>query len=269
MMLFGALRVELTALWRSRRLLAMMTRRDIAARHAGSAFGALWLYAQPVLMIAAYYVLFDVVFKMRLGENAPVRSAGAYMIAGMLPWIAFSDATGRGMMSLLEAGAMLQKNPLPLALFPARATLTTLAVYLPLMILLVLVYAGMHHFSVALLLLPVLLALMAALWYLLAYSLAILAAALRDVTQIVTFLLSIGVFMSPVMFPPSMIPAGLGWLLWFNPMTPVVLGFQALLLGGNAPEPEVWGALIVWLAVLVPVLDRLIARSREQLIDWL
>ena len=264
-----ALRAELRSLIRARALLAMMVRRELAARHAGSVLGVVWLYLQPLLTIAAYYLVFDVVFQMRLGESAPTRAVGAYLIVGMVPWIAFCDAVNRGMGSLLEAGSLLQKNPLPPALFPARAVLASAVTYLPLMLVLVVGYSLLHRFSPALLLLPPLLALMLAVWFLLAYVLAILAAALRDVTQIVTFFLAIGVFLSPVLFPPSMFPSGLGWTLWLNPITPGVLGLHELLLAGRPPAAETWLGLSAWFVVLTLLLDRLVARSREQLIDWL
>jgi len=264
-----ALQAEFEALWRARGLLAMMARRELAARHAGSVLGVFWLYAQPLLTIAAYYLVFDVVFKMRLGENAPTRAVGAYLIVGMVPWIAFCEATSRGMASLLEAGALLQKNPLPPALFPARAVLTAAVIYLPLSLVLVAAYAPLHGFSPPLLLLPLLMAAMLVIWFLLAYTLAILAAALRDVVQIVAFLLAIGVFFSPVLFPPAMFPSVLAWMLWLNPITPGVLGLQSLLLAGKVPGAEIWLGLAAWAVLLALLLDRLVARSREQLVDWL
>lgn len=260
---------EVTTLWGARALLRVMAARDLQARHAGSAFGIAWLYAQPLLTIGAYFLIFDIVFKLRLGDGAPTRALGAYLIVGIVPWLAFSDAVGRGMMSLVEAGGLLQKNPMPPVLFPVRAVLSSAVVFLPLIALLVPLYAAHHGFSPALLLLVPLLALAVVTWCLLAYALAILAAALRDVIQVVTFVLGIGMFLSPVLFPPSMFPAQLAWLLWLNPMTPAVLGAQSLLLKGVAPGFEVWLAMVVWPALLAVFLDRLIARSREQLIDWL
>jgi len=264
-----ALNAEIAGLWRARGLLAIMARRELAARHAGSVLGVFWLYAQPLLTVAAYYLVFDVVFKLRLGESAPTRAMGAYLIVGMVPWLAFTESTGRGMMSLLEAGGLLQKNPLPPALFPARSLLTSAITYLPLMLLLVAAYTPMHRGSAALLLLPLLLLMMLVIWFLLAYALAILAAALRDVVQVVGFILSIGAFLSPVLFPPAMFPQGLAWVLWLNPMTPSVLGMQSLLLAGAAPGADVWLALAAWIILLAVVLDRLVLRSREQLVDWL
>ncbi len=260
---------EIRDLWSARALLAVMAARDLRSRYAGSAFGALWLYAQPLLTIGAYFLVFDVVFKLRLGEGAPTRALGAYLVVGIVPWLAFTDAVGRGMLSLVEAGALLQKNPMPPALFPVRAVLASAAVFLPMIAVLVPLYAPQHGFSAALLLLVPLMAMAVATWCLLAYALAILAAALRDVIQVVTFVLGVGMFLSPVLFPPSMFPAQLAWLLWLNPMTPIVLGAQSILLKGDAPGLEVWLAMIVWPALLALLLDRLVARSREQLIDWL
>ena len=136
-------------------------------------------------------------------------------------------------------------------------------------LLLVAAYAPLHRFSAALLLLPVLLFLTLVLWFLIAYALAILAAALRDVVQIVGFFLGVGAFLSPVLFPPAMFPQGLAWVLWLNPITPSVLGFQSLLLSGDVPGAEVWIGLACWTVALAVLLDRLVMRSREQLVDWL
>jgi lipopolysaccharide transport system permease protein len=260
---------EIRALWNGRSLLAVMVARDLRMRHAGSALGALWLYAQPLLTIGAYFLVFDVVFNLRLGEGAPTRAMGTYLVVGIVPWLAFSDAVGRGMMSLVEAGALLQKNPMPPVLFPVRAALASAVVFLPMMAVLVPLYAPHHGFGPALLLLLPLLVLALLGWCLLSYVLAILAAALRDVTQLVTFVLGVGMFVSPVLFPISMFPQSLAWLLWLNPMTPTVLGVQSILLQGAVPGPGIWLALLLWLLLLAVVLDRLVARSREQLIDWL
>jgi lipopolysaccharide transport system permease protein len=246
-----------------------MTRRELAARHAGSVAGAGWIYAQPLLTLLVYYLIFDVVFKMRLGEGAPTRAAGAFLIAGLLPWMAFGEALSRAMHSLVEAGSLLQKNPLPPVLFPARAVAATIAIYLPLMLLMALAYTPLHGGSVALLVLPVLLLGQLLLCLVYGYLLAILAAAMRDVLQLAGFALSLGVFLSPVLFPLSMFPEGFRWVLWLNPMTPLILGFQSILLAGAFPDTVSWLALALWLLGGLLVLDRLVERSKEKWVDWL
>jgi lipopolysaccharide transport system permease protein len=128
---------------------------------------------------------------------------GTYLIAGMLPWMAFADALSRGMASLVESGAVLQKNALPPMLFVARAVLASSVVFAPLLLLLLLAYVPLHGLTPAVLAYPALVLLQGLLCLLWGAVLAILAAALRDTMQVVAFALSLGVFVSPVLFPAS------------------------------------------------------------------
>ena len=276
-----ALLKDARALWQARALVAVMTRRELAARHAGTAAGVLWAYVQPVLTVAAFYLVFDVVLSMRMAAGAgngtgtgfgePVRTygAGVFLLVGILPWMAFSDAISRGMNSLLEAGSLLQKNPLPPVLFPVRAVLASSVVFGPLLVLVAMLYVwgyGVGWPALALLPLWVGQLLLSAV---LAYLLAILAAALRDVAQVAGFLLAVGVYLSPILFPMSMFPQGWGWVLWLNPMSAFVLGYQAVLLHGQWPEGQVWAIACAWIVLLLPMLALLAGRSRDQLVDWL
>ena len=264
-----ALLGELRALWRGRGLAWVLTRREVAARHMGTALGIVWPYLQPLLTVAAYYLVFDVVFRMRLGEGAPTRAVGAFLVVGALPWMAFCDAVSRGMNSLIDAGALLHKNPLPPVLFVARAVLASALIYGPLMLLVALAYVPAHRLQPALLAWPALAVLQLLLCLVLAHVLAILAAALRDVVQMVGFLLSVGIYLSPILFPMSLFPERWRWVLWLNPMTALVQGYQQVLLQGAWPAPAVWWVTLAWLAVLALALNVLVARSRDQLVDWL
>ena len=256
-------------LWRARSLVWVLTRREVAARHAGTAAGVLWPYFQPLLTVAAYYLVFDVVFSMRLGAGAPTHAVGTFLVVGALPWMAFCDAIGRGMNSLVDAGSLLQKNALPPVLIVARAVLASSVIYGPLLLLVALAYTPLHQFHLAVLALLPLLMLQLLLCLLLGYLLAILAAALRDTVQLVGFALSVGIFLSPVLFPVTMFPAQWRWALWANPMTPLLTGYQSILLEGTWPRLSAWLAACLWCALGAWVLDRLLRRSRDQLVDWL
>lgn len=260
---------ELRAVWSARSLVWVLTRREVAARHAGTAAGIVWPYLQPLLTVAAYYLVFDVVFSMRLGDGAPTHAVGTFLVVGALPWMAFCDGLSRGMHSLLDAGGLLHKNPLPPVLFVVRSVLASAVVFAPLLLLLALAYAPLHGFALPLLSLPLLLLLQWGMCLLLAYVLAILAAALRDTVQMVGFLLSVGIYLSPVLFPMTLFPERWRWVLWLNPMTAPVQGYQQVLLQGAWPPQAVWWVLLVWMGVLMLALNLLIERSRDQLVDWL
>lgn len=260
---------DLACLWRQRALFWVLTRRELSARHAGTAAGWLWGYVQPLLTVAAYFLVFDVVFAMRLGDQAPTRRVGAFLIVGALPWMAFCDAVNRGMNSLLDAGGTLQKNPLPPVLFPARSVLATMLVYGPLIVLMVPAYWPLHQGAWGVWSVPVLWVAQLLFCMQLAYLLAIFAAALRDTVQITGFVLSIGIFMSPVLFPVSQFPEGWRWVLWINPMTAWVLGYQAALLKGAWPDAAVWVAIALWTGLSAMLLSLVIRRCKDQLVDWL
>lgn len=260
---------DLRSAWAMRSLVRVMVWRELAARHAGTAGGLAWVYAQPLLTVAAYYLVFDVVFAMRLGDAAPTKAVGTYLIVGMLPWQAFCEAVGRGTSSLIESGHLLQKNALPPVLMVLRAVLASAVVYMPLLLLLALAYVPLHRGSVALLVLPLLLLGQLALVFVLAYVLAIMAAALRDTVQLTTFVLSVGVFLSPILFPLTLFPEAWRWVLWLNPMTAWVLAYQNVLLLGDWPTWQSWLGMAAWLVGGAAVLHPLLRRSRDELVDWL
>lgn len=264
-----SLTLQLSELWRLRALLRQMTIREIQASFYGSALGVVWVYAQPLLTIVVYYLVFDVILKARMDEKAPTRAVGVYLIAGMVPWMAFSDAVSRSMRSLLDASPLLQKNALPPILFPARAVLASALTYLPPLLLAGLAVSAIHGFATALIWFPILIAVQYLLAFLFGYVVAILSAAMRDILQLAGFCLSLGIFASPILFTVDMVPASFAWAFWLNPMTPVILGVQSILLLGQTPPASVWLPLMLWLLILSLLANRLILRSREHLVDWL
>ncbi len=261
--------VDWVALWRARSLLWVMTRRELSSRYAGSVAGMAWAYLQPLLTVGAYFLVFDLVFAMRMGPDSPTTRVGIYLVAGALPWLAFCESLSRGASSLIEAGGLLQKNALPPVLFVARSVLAGWVVFVPLMALLTLGYLPISGLSWALLAMPLLLLLQGLLAFLLAHLLAILAAAVRDTVQVLAFTLSVGIYLSPIFFPLSMFAPAWRWVLFANPMTALVMAYQSVLLQGLWPSWTLWLITLGWLLVLALVLNALLIRSRDVLVDWL
>lgn len=260
---------DVLTLWRNRELLLVLTRRELSSRFAGSMAGVLWAYLQPLLMVGAYFLVFDVVFAMRMGDQAATTRLGTYLVVGAIPWMAFAEAITRGARSLTEAGPLLQKNAMPPVLFVARSVLASLFVFGPMLLALALGYGFFHKASWALLALPGLFLLQGVLSLLCAGVLAILTVALRDTFQVLEFVLSVGFYVSPVLFPLSMFPVDWRWVLYINPMTPLVLAYQSVLLQGQWPAAANWAWPVLWCLVLAGLLAWLLSRSREVLVDWL
>lgn len=259
---------EIRELNKYHELLFKMVRREIAARNAGTLFGIFWSYFQPLVIVGTYFFIFDYVFKMRLsGEHAKV-SVGSYLVVGTLPWIAFVDYVSRAMNSLIEAGSLLQKNSLPPAVFVLKSVLASAVVYVPITLGVTLLYGDSHHFSISVLGVVPLLLIHLILAIIVGYTLAFIVAAFRDMQQIVGFVFSLGIFAAPILFELQQYPEGMRWLLWLNPMTPFVLSFQSILLHGMPPD---WLSILVifaWLVVFGFVLNLILPRGKENLVDW-
>ena len=107
-------------LWQSRHLIWKLAKNDFKKRYAGSYLGAVWAMAQPVVTIAMYYLVFDLVFNSR----GPVLSNGQeipYVLsltAGLVPWFFFSEALNHGTMALLEYNYLVKKVVFKISILP-------------------------------------------------------------------------------------------------------------------------------------------------------
>jgi lipopolysaccharide transport system permease protein len=72
-----------------------------------------------------------------------------------------------------------------------------------------------------------------------------------------------------VLFPMTMFPEKWRWVLWINPMTPIVSGYQSVLLQGDWPSAATWLGSLLWIAASAVLLDAVVRRSRDELVDWL
>src|SRR6185436_8708399 len=110
-----------------RGLLLTLTARELKARYRGSLLGFLWSLVNPLLLLAVYTLVFDIVFKNRAGGAQPY---AVFLISGLFPWIWFSGSLLDGTVSLSANAGLLRKAVFPAEVLPVVATLASLAHYL-------------------------------------------------------------------------------------------------------------------------------------------
>src|SRR5262249_48760594 len=111
------------SLWNNRKLIASMVRRDILARYRGSFAGVMWTLLNPLLLMATYFFVFGIVLQTRLGDDT--RSGFVlYFLAGMLPWLPFSEAVGRAPSVVLEHRNFVKKLVFPLETLPVNLVIS-------------------------------------------------------------------------------------------------------------------------------------------------
>jgi lipopolysaccharide transport system permease protein len=233
------------SLWRNRKLIRSMARRDILAKYKGSIFGALWTFLNPLLLMATYAFIFGVVLKTRFGEHGYV----LYFLAGMLPWLAFSEAVGRSTYVIPEHRNFVKKLVFPLETLPVNLVISgavTEAFGLVIFLL------GLHSVSPSMLWLPVLIVPQLLFTLGLCWFLAALGVFVRDLATVTTFILTLWFFMTPICYPESQLPARALEILRFNPLFVLVRAYRAVLLENRAPSMV--GVASLWiLAIAVAV----------------
>lgn len=260
--------------WRARALLAEMVRRDLRTRVSGAAMGRFWLIGRPVLFALAYFLIFGFVFEPKLpagvGREDGKLAFAFFLLAGLVPWMAFAEALVTGAASMAGNGDLLRKTALPPILFPLQAVSVTALIYsVPLAMLLVAAMAhGLGSWK-SLFLVPVWFAVQCVVMLFFAVALGLMVAAFRDVEQLVGLTVGVGLFFAPIFYAAEHAPVMLKSLIWANPYTPFANGYHALILRGE--WPAILDAMLsaAWLAGSAAVAGVLYHRGRDQVVDWL
>jgi len=224
------------SVWRNRKLMGSMVRRDILARYRGSFGGTVWTFLNPLLLMATYFFVFGVVLRTRFGADTSRTGFVLYFLAGMLPWLAFSEALGRSPYVILEHRSFVKKIVFPLETLPVNLVISgavTEAFGLLIFMGGLLAVRGSLPLSVAwlpLLIVPQILFTAGLCWILSATGVYV-----RDLGQITGYLLTLWFFLTPICYPESQLPASAVGILRFNPLFVLVKAYRAIFLENHAP----------------------------------
>ncbi len=234
-------------LWTSRELLYYLVVREVQGMHRQTALGMSWIFLRPILNVLILSVVFGAIVKVP-SEGVPYP---LFAMSALLPWSFFTGSVQRAARSLVDNMHVISKVYFPRIAIPIAATSSGLVDFAAAFIVLLFVLLMYRMpLRVELLWIPLLLvvtfafALAAGLW------LATLSAKYRDVTFAITFMLQALMYLSPVIYPVSMVPERLRIFYLLNPMTGVIQGFRWAILGiGERP-----GALFLISSVMVTIL---------------
>ncbi|MBL7950728.1 MAG: ABC transporter permease [Flavobacteriales bacterium] len=241
--------IEVREIWRYRDLLWLLVRRDLLAIYKQSLLGPLWQVLQPVLTAVAFAVVFGWLGRMADKGVPPV----LFYLSAIVPWTFFANVVNRTSQTLIWNAALMTKVYFPRILSPLATTLSTAFSFLVQLAAFAALAVGYHattdfawHLDSGILMLPVLIALLT----ILAFGAGVLVSALttrfRDLGFLLGFAIQLLMYVSPVIFPLDSLPpaSGLRRVLEVNPMTPLIEGFRAALLGGGMDVPALWYPLL-------------------------
>jgi lipopolysaccharide transport system permease protein len=243
------LTLPFTSIWRNRSLIRSMARRDVLSRYRGSFGDVLWTILNPLLLMATYFFVFGIVLQSRFGGDQSKTGFAFYFLAGMLPWLAFSEAIGRAPGGILENRVLVKKVVFPLEILPVThviSGLVTQAFAAAIFIVALLVFRG--HVPATIAWLPALLIPQLLFTLGLAWLLSATGVYLRDIGQMIGFFLTLWFFLTPICYE---LPAGTAPLLTKNPIYVLVRGYRAIFLEGQAPPLGALWKLRVLSAVML------------------
>ena len=224
----GWIAIDWRELWDSRELLAFLVWRDVSVRYKQTVLGLAWAILQPVFTMVVFTVIFGNLAKMpSQGVPYPL-----FVYAGLLPWMFLSTAVTSASQSLVNQQALLTKIYLPRLFVPAASVgggLVDLAVSFGVFAILMASYGVLPGWGVLVVPFLVFVTLVASLGV--GLALAALTVTYRDFRYVIPFMIQAWMYLSPVIYPVSLVPPRWQLVLAVNPMVGIIDGFRSALLG--------------------------------------
>ena len=220
--------LDLRELWAYRELLVVLTMRDIKVRYKQTVLGAAWAILQPFMTMVVFTIFF--------GHLANMPSDGfpypVFVYSALVPWTFFANAITSSSNSLIGSAHLVSKVYFPRLIIPLSAVgvgIVDFAVASSILLAMMLFYGV--GWSLNLLMAPVLLLAIVFTALGVGTCLSALTVAYRDFRYVVSFMVQLWMFVTPVVYPASLVPTQWRWLLYLNPMCGIDRGFPFSLSG--------------------------------------
>jgi len=218
-------------------LVLSLARRDLVSRYKGSALGIVWAVLTPVVMIAIFTFIFANIFGARFGASSSAWDYALYLFCGLLPWTMFQETVQRASTTIVDHANLVKRVLFPLETLPTALTLSSLAnqlfgtIALLVATLILRKSLPLTIFWLPILLIPQTLLAMGAAWLV-----ASLGVFLRDLAQGITLFLLAWMYLTPIIYPESVVPERYRGLLEINPFTPLIRSYRLAMLDGTRPD---------------------------------
>jgi lipopolysaccharide transport system permease protein len=242
------------ALWAKLDLLKILVQRDMEARYRGSVLGNLWAVVNQLAQLLVYTYVFSIVLKVKLSLNTLPENNftfGLWLFSGLIPWTAFVTGFSQSATAVIAQPNLVKKVVFPLILLPlvpiCSAFIESTFGMILLITFITLLTKTMHA---TLLLLPLIWVPQLLFTAGLGYLAAGLTVFLRDIPQSIGVILNLWFYVTPIIYPASVIPEALRhWVFWLNPLAAIAEIYRDLILTGAVHHLGAWG--VTWLVSLI------------------
>jgi len=227
-------------------LIFQLVKREVLARYRGSVLGLAWIGLQPLLMLGLYTFAFAGIFKARWpgAENSGGMGYAIHLFAGLIVFNLFAEVASKAPSLVIQQANLVKKVVFPLPSLAWVGVLPSMVqLGLSYLIMVVVATAAGGAFEPTVLVFPVIILVFLPFLLGICWFLSAAGVYLRDLAQMMTFVVNLALFLSPIFYPSSNLPKALQPWMWLNPLSLMVEESRKVLVQGQWPA---WGALGVY-----------------------
>ena len=246
-------------------VLSVLTRNEFRARYRAQALGIIWSLLNPLVQMLILSLIFTRVFHSATA-NFPV-----FMLIGVVFWQWVSSAINASTLSFVSNADVVKRTVFARHLLPLASLLSyglNFAMECSLVLIFVPIFPHAFTLSPALLLLPVVLALLVALLAGIALMTSVLNVIYRDVAYLVSTSLMLLYWLTPIIYPLSIVPEPYAKLLHLNPFGAILIALRGCVMDGTMPDRLTWFGMVVPTAIILAVGWAIFRHYERMVLDY-
>ena len=206
----------------------------------------MWTLVTPMVMIAIFTIIFAGIFKAKFGASSSQWDYALYLFCGLLPWNAFQESVQLSASTIIAHANLVKRVVFPLETLPVSLSLAAVVnQLLGTMVLIVAVIVLRRELHVTIIYLPLILIPQLIATFGAAWLVASLGVFVRDIVQGIALMLMAWMYLTPIIYPESIVPATYRTAINLNPFTSLVRNYRRVILDGLAPD---WSGLAYFTA---------------------
>lgn len=245
-------------LYEYRELLKSNVKKEIRGKYKGSFLGILWSFINPLLTVLVYAIVFPYILRANQ-DNYLI-----FLIVGIIPWTFFTTVISQGTTSVLINANIIKKVYFPREILPLSVAVSGLINFFIscIIVFLFVIFSGIG-LSIYALFLP----LIALLQFILSLGIIFITSAIniyvRDVEYIVTFIVNLLFYATPIIYSIDMFPEKYRWILNINPLATIISSYRDILFYKQLPDFYMLG-LVTIVSFVILIFGYIIFRCLEK-----
>jgi len=250
-LLYDKITILPVELYQSRHLIWKLARNDFKKRYAGSYLGAVWAMVQPVVTVAMYYVVFDVI--MGTGNAmVPDKPYVLFLTAGLVPWFYFNEALNNGTNALLEYNYLVKKVVFKISVLPIIKIIAATFIHV-FFVLVMLVIAAIYGYYPSVYMIQLVYYSFCLFVFVLGlcYSTCAIMVFFKDIGQIISILLQIGMWATPILWDVNGLSNTVQMIVKINPLVYIVNGYRSAIFEKTWFWQDFYSTMYFWIVTVV------------------